>query len=213
MDEPEASRYYGRVQEAPIPLDATLCRYGRFGGFGRAVHDGWLSIVKPPQVVTGLIATGIFSVLFAALIKHPTTVDRVLLVIPGALCAVAVVVGLGAIWALTPWGRKVHWRSVIHPFTAGGDGCSLVGHHWHEITNMWCEVRSPDRNKTEYPIPWPARPQDDERIVIPPRMKCDSFAIFGFSTPGRYRFLWKVNPVGCNHTVTVAKGRFRIKKP
>jgi len=185
--------YYG--DSPPTPPGVSLCQYGRLGIFGRAIRDGWLSVMKPLQIAAVPKAKG---------------AERLALSVAGALAAVGFVVAIGVAWALTPWGRRCHWQNTFHPYTVTSEGCSLVSQHWHSITNLRCEVRDPNRNTVEFPIPFPARVSDSQKILVPPNERLDSFTL-PLHGPGRYKFTWKADLDGCPRTVVIARARFQVK--
>ena len=202
--------YYYVQQGVPIPAGAQLCCYGRFGQLGKGAHDGWLSLTKPIQVVAMVVATGIFAALLNAAASPKASIgERVLISGGGALCAVAVVVVLGVLWALTPWGKRSHWKVVRHPYTFGYEGVSLVSDHYHSVAEMVCESTTPDGTRAEVQIPFPPRVSDGQRFLAHPGKHLHTQGLSAGS--GRYRFAWKIRSDGCPKRITVAKASFVVE--
>jgi hypothetical protein len=206
------SYFYG--DDARLPVGHKMCEYGRFGVTGRAIRDG-LGYVKSGL---GVVAFAVGGGIAGALLSRVTGVSALAAVGLGAVAGFALlglVVTGGTLWALTPWGRRCHWQNVfIRPYTlGGGDGCALLSHHWHAITNLRCIVHTPARNQIEMPIAEPARKEDGQKIRISPGEKLNSFILPLSDGPGRYRFIWRAELDSCRKTKTVARGRFRVKEP
>lgn len=197
---------YSRVEAPPLPPGAGLCRYGRFGLLGRATHDGWDFLTASPVIVVLFTAMGaVFAVLLVGATPHEPVIVRVLLAIGGVIGALLLTLVVGSLYALSPWGRRRHWQSVIHPYTGNGiPGCSLVSQHWHSITGLWCVVTNPEGNRIEQSLPFDLSLTGQKILTTPDeRMNTVSF-VGAVGTSGQYKFTWMAQLDKYPKRITVA---------
>jgi hypothetical protein len=208
--------------DPPLPAGAKLCTYGRYGRIGRAVRDAWQNLANPIVAVLLVLAVALFTAV--VFVSSPKTGDgeRILIALADVVASLIVVILLGAAFALTPWGRRTHWKNRFHPFTAagpfGGKGCSLVSQHWHVITAIGCDVARPDgsHQKIAYPSHNQFENMDGLKTLCAPDEKLHTINDGTWALrpiPGKYRVRWNVQIDGTRKPIIVAKGTYNNERP
>lgn len=216
---------YGGFTTGPptrVPEDQRECKYSQYGRYGRAWHDGWRLMVSAPAAsVVVIFSVGITTTVFIV-VPHADLPTKLILGVAGITTGLLIGVGLVALWALTRWGSRYHWRSRYGPFSqdpthyptgvAGDHGLlSLTSRHWHTVRNLRCIVTDPTGQDWSTKA-WDAH-DSTTHLMAPGHGANFSYpSEFGapWPAPGKYHARWEMDAEDRVQPVVLIREKWRV---
>jgi hypothetical protein len=215
----------GRSWRSEPPEGETECQYGQYGWPGRAVRDA-PSLAMNKFAATFVVSAAVVVVTVAFIVVPEG--DRATQIVFGLLgFTVGTAVGLAliALWGLTPWARRYHWRVHCgplsqdpshygdHGFAPNHTGLWLKSRHWHTVTNLRCTVTDPLRQEWASPL-W--RPTDRPALLLKPGESAGGFSYPGefgapWPMPGKYRVRWEMDAEERTKPIVLARGSWTVE--
>ena len=188
------------------------CTFGPRGWPGRALRDAWGFMVNNTAVsFLWLLVAGLFATLFFVGQVTPREGDlgKSLSVLEGALVGTAVTVGIVAIYGLTPWARRRHWRNEFQTLDNGEVVVGLRSGHAHSIRNPLLEILGPKGQREEVSL----HPHLKDQLLTYGRG--ENLGMVHFTRDfevrnGRYRFRWVIDLEHSSRKIVIARASRRF---
>lgn len=202
----------------------TWCRQGAPRSFSRFVLDAADLIVSKP--LAAMCWASLSFVVTASVIVANGHDAVLLLVGKGALAAFVsfgVTIGAVAIFGLTPWERRLHWRTYCMPWTDGDPDTfqiTLESKHFHTARNLRCLVVAPPTATTgtgwystrDHPFTL-FSPGDTATLAFPQNFPDHGLPHAGPAPHGGYVIEWQMEAENGIAPVTLIKTRYDYKGP